>query len=686
MNEGFEISDRVLIEYQGKDSTVIIPDEIVHIEPKAFSFCDNLKTLIIPKTLESIGNFALPTNADINVSISCAYHIPQPIPLIGPISLYLKDETGYVQAILFIPDFHQQEPYQQFVNRLSRGQVEYLSEYDELFYQSEQIIIHKVKIALNRLLHPLELDDKYRQRYIKYLRKHAHIVVPKLIESSNNPMISILAEIDAMLPDHIDAYIDQASKLPEIETLAVLMNYKDKIRDQLKPLNLEIEETHEKQSLWEFEQNEDGTLTLTRYHGDETEVTIPSSIDGRRVTRLEGSIGSLKVSIFHPNPRNVHTIIIEEGIEEIGKRAFLDCVNLVSVTIPTSVKVLGEEAFAGCSRLALRLPETNKAIGRNAFFGIKELGINSQKPPLGLENIGLIGLTLNLLDEEGKTYTKLYIPNFHSYGEDNPYIEFVRLLCKGGGKDLSEFDGLFTSEGIEVFGKGCVALYRLEYPQHLLKEYQEFYTEFLLENEHLVIPTLIRRGDLSAIKGLAKLNLICQEYLDIYIEEARDHSNEEIAELLVDYQKQIVKVKEPAVKKISTISSPDEWVIFEDCIQAYKGNQLIVIFPSEINGQKIKRIEYGELGIFDEHSEHVINVIVEEGIEFIGEIIDGEILGSLGRVFWDCRNLKHVYFPSSLRKIHYDAFWGCDKVVIHAPKGSYAIKYARYYGIKYVET
>lgn len=49
------------------------------------------------------------------------------------------------------------------------------------------------------------------------------------------------------------------------------------------------------------------------------------------------------------------------GVTDIGQQAFYDCVPLVDLAIPDSVKSIGQEAFYGCSnlkRIALTIPTT----------------------------------------------------------------------------------------------------------------------------------------------------------------------------------------------------------------------------------------------------------------------------------------------------------------------------------------
>ena len=54
--------------------------------------------------------------------------------------------------------------------------------------------------------------------------------------------------------------------------------------------------------------------------------------------------------------------------------------------------------------------------------------------------------------------------------------------------------------------------------------------------------------------------------------------------------------------------------------------------------------------------------------------------------FRGCSTLRNVTIPETVRSIDRDAFRDLPDVVIHAPKGSYAVRYARRQGIQMVET
>ena len=68
------------------------------------------------------------------------------------------------------------------------------------------------------------------------------------------------------------------------------------------------------------------------------------------------------------------TYSIKETTEIICDRAFFVCINLTSISVPNSVKDIGEWAFAGCSLLSsIDIPNSVISIGNNAFAGCLSL-------------------------------------------------------------------------------------------------------------------------------------------------------------------------------------------------------------------------------------------------------------------------------------------------------------------------
>ena len=70
----------------------------------------------------------------------------------------------------------------------------------------------------------------------------------------------------------------------------------------------------------------------------------------------------------------IETVVIKNGVTNIGMHAFEYCTNLTSITIPDSVTSIGDCAFWGCSTLAsITIPDSVASIGDYAFYGCKSL-------------------------------------------------------------------------------------------------------------------------------------------------------------------------------------------------------------------------------------------------------------------------------------------------------------------------
>lgn len=69
---------------------------------------------------------------------------------------------------------------------------------------------------------------------------------------------------------------------------------------------------------------------------------------------------------------HMETVILPEGLEGIERGAFYHCTKLKEINIPVSLKVIGEESFAGCDSLPEDIKEQLIAIGGEMVFGKKE--------------------------------------------------------------------------------------------------------------------------------------------------------------------------------------------------------------------------------------------------------------------------------------------------------------------------
>lgn len=81
----------------------------------------------------------------------------------------------------------------------------------------------------------------------------------------------------------------------------------------------------------------DNTAQITGYRGNATRLSIPSVIDGYKVS----GIGNNALYDYE----GIKEIVLPNGIKSIGDKAFSGCTNLKNITIPDSVIRIGDGAF-----------------------------------------------------------------------------------------------------------------------------------------------------------------------------------------------------------------------------------------------------------------------------------------------------------------------------------------------------
>ena len=123
----------------------------------------------------------------------------------------------------------------------------------------------------------------------------------------------------------------------------------------------------------------EGSIMITSYKGNETEVVIPS-------------------------------IIGKKSVKSIGDNAFMDCCSLRNIVLPKSLKTIGRKAFWGCVWLqdkdgfvvvnntvfdylgikgSITIPNNVTAISERAFASFDcQVKISDINLPIGLKTIG----------------------------------------------------------------------------------------------------------------------------------------------------------------------------------------------------------------------------------------------------------------------------------------------------------
>lgn len=216
------------------------------------------------------------------------------------------------------------------------------------------------------------------------------------------------------------------------------------------------------------------TIAITDYNGYDTEVTIPSKIDGYTVTGVENMDTSHIKKIVMPDTVTyigeyafgdyndsvpLEEIVLSKNLKSIGPSAFRRCYDLKSIDIPKSVTEVGYSAFSGCSSL--------ENVSINSEIDLTE-GVFSSVP--AVNNI----YDDWLYNENGSDF---FIWNGWLYGykgnSKNPVIPSGVYGIDDYLFRNSDITGITIPEGVKYIGYGafqnCTALKSVKLPNSLKK-------------------------------------------------------------------------------------------------------------------------------------------------------------------------------------------------------------------------
>lgn len=102
--------------------------------------------------------------------------------------------------------------------------------------------------------------------------------------------------------------------------------------------------------------------------------------------RFRGTYTIRSTTPWFSQQDKIKTIVIEDGVTNIGNLAFSFCSALTSVTIPNSVTSIGERAFEVCISLtSITIPNSVTSIGESAFANC--VGLTSITIPNSVKSI-----------------------------------------------------------------------------------------------------------------------------------------------------------------------------------------------------------------------------------------------------------------------------------------------------------
>ena len=115
-----------------------------------------------------------------------------------------------------------------------------------------------------------------------------------------------------------------------------------------------------------YDINDDNTITITKYTGNAESLTIPSTIGDYKVTQI-----ARKTFMYN---ESIKEVTIPSSVTKIGSYAFAYCKLLLKVNLSEGLETLGNNVFNNCISLtSITLPDTLKQIDENAFSNCNKL-------------------------------------------------------------------------------------------------------------------------------------------------------------------------------------------------------------------------------------------------------------------------------------------------------------------------
>lgn len=111
---------------------------------------------------------------------------------------------------------------------------------------------------------------------------------------------------------------------------------------------------------------DDDTVQITRYNGTENDITIPTEIDGKTVTKISDYV-------FYCNSYIKSVKIVGSTINYIGQDAFSYCSALTEISIAGNNAIINKRAFSDCEKLKSATIEGVIEIGQDTFYNCKNL-------------------------------------------------------------------------------------------------------------------------------------------------------------------------------------------------------------------------------------------------------------------------------------------------------------------------
>lgn len=430
-------------------------------------------------------------------------------------------------------------------------------------------------------------------------------------------------------------------------------------------------------------------------------------------------------------------VILPEGLAEIGTYAFHNCCQLETINLPDGLTKIGQCAFYGCGSLVrIVLPDTVTSIGARAFVatGLREIAIPDSVQVLGERIFG-----------DCAHLSSFTVPNDHlvieQHAFDNAGLKHL-YVAHPVAKVVKDWrlidDVMIHTDDPAALPVNRRCLSRLAYVMDgrvLTTPAGKAAAKYAMENAVKHLWLILEEPKL--FHAMLEARLISAEDVDAFQEAARKAGNVEQTAALLEYQAKGLgaadvakarekrqKARDAALEKaLDSSGNPLSGIVFTltgnlgrievtraelKAILASNGAKLATaVTPNTtylVSGywaenDKLEQaralsveiideqafltmlLQERDGVLFDQSGEWIVSARALKGSEYT---VPEQVKAIANHAFERCFGLKKVRIPSGVTRIGDHTFKCWDKdLVIHAPSGSYAIRYAKERGIRY---
>ncbi len=241
-------------------------------------------------------------------------------------------------------------------------------------------------------------------------------------------------------PKKRDELIQYAADSGKAESAAWLLEFKNRTADlpaerekadkkAERELNAAPDSVTALKQIWSYRKREDGTLSISKYKGSQTVVSVPEKIGKSIVTNIDsGALACSHVPRVSAEQtairKKITKIILPDSLRSIGFYAFLMLESLEEINLPEGLNGITTGAFMGCWSLEkITIPGSAKKIGNSAFCecsalktvvmedGVEEIGEHAFEGCFALEVIDFPASVKSIVNIDKNGIAKGKFPN-----------------------------------------------------------------------------------------------------------------------------------------------------------------------------------------------------------------------------------------------------------------------------------